>query len=84
MNLNEFFTNKVIYKDTPLKLKEKLEQEISQASLKKKLVLANALANMVFAKIDNMKMPLKFLFHALCVNLILLIMKALFLVIFAP
>ncbi len=33
MNLNEFFTNKVIYKDTPLKLKEKLEQEISQASL---------------------------------------------------
>ncbi len=40
MNLNEFFTNKVIYKDTPLKLKEKLEQEISQASLEKKLVLA--------------------------------------------
>ncbi len=33
MNLNEFFTNKVIYKDTPLKLKEKLEQEISQASV---------------------------------------------------
>ncbi|GAA9386316.1 hypothetical protein BTM416_14960 [Helicobacter pylori] len=53
MNLNEFFTNKVIYKDTPLKLKEKLEQEISQASLKKKLVLANILANMVFAKISN-------------------------------
>lgn len=57
MNLNEFFTNKVIYKDTPLKLKEKLEQEISQASLKKKLVLANALANMVFAKIDNENAP---------------------------
>ncbi|GAA7401544.1 hypothetical protein MM0348_07450 [Helicobacter pylori] len=53
MNLNEFFTNKVIYKDTPLKLKEKLEQEISQASLKKKLVLAN----MVFAKIDNENAP---------------------------
>lgn len=57
MNLNEFFTSKVIYKDTPLKLKEKLEQEISQASLKKKLVLANALANMVFAKIDNENAP---------------------------
>ncbi len=57
MNLNEFFTNKVIYKDTPLKLKEKLEQEISQASLEKKLVLANALANMVFAKIDNENAP---------------------------
>ncbi len=57
MNLNEFFTNKVIYKDTPLKLKEKLEQEISQASLKKKLVLANALANMVFAKIDDENAP---------------------------
>ncbi len=57
MNLNEFFTNKVIYKDTPLKLKEKLEQEISQASLKKKLVLANALSNMVFAKIDNENAP---------------------------
>ncbi len=57
MNLNEFFTNKVIYKDTPLKLKEKLEQEISQASLKKKLVLANALANMVFAKIGNENAP---------------------------
>ncbi|GAA7406842.1 hypothetical protein MM0349_10030 [Helicobacter pylori] len=53
MNLNEFFTNKVIYKGTPLKLKEKLEQEISQASLKKKLVLAN----MVFAKIDNENAP---------------------------
>ncbi|GAA9833470.1 hypothetical protein VN0532_06590 [Helicobacter pylori] len=57
MNLNEFFTNKVIYKDTPLKLKEKLEQEISQASLEKKLVLANALANMVFAKISNENAP---------------------------
>lgn len=57
MNLNEFFTNKVIYKDTPLKLKEKLEQEISQASLEKKLVLANALANMVFAKIDDENAP---------------------------
>ncbi|MGL2389721.1 hypothetical protein ACOWL4_03545 [Helicobacter pylori] len=53
MNLNEFFTNKVIYKDTPLKLKNKLEQDISQASLEKKLILANELANMVFAKIDN-------------------------------
>ncbi|MGT0056662.1 hypothetical protein [Helicobacter pylori] len=57
MNLNKFFTSKVIYKDTPLKLKEKLEQEISQASLEKKLVLANALANMVFAKIDNENAP---------------------------
>ncbi len=57
MNLNEFFTNKVIYKDTPLKLKEKLEQEISQASLKKNLVLANALANMVFAKVGNENAP---------------------------
>ncbi|WP_205253996.1 hypothetical protein, partial [Helicobacter pylori] len=49
MNLNEFFTSKVIYKDTSLKLQDKLEQDISQASLKKKLVLANILANMVFA-----------------------------------
>ncbi len=57
MNLNEFFTNKVIYKDTPLKLKEKLEQEISQASLEKKLILANELAHMVFAKIDNENAP---------------------------
>ncbi len=57
MNLNEFFTNKVIYKDTPLKLKEKLEQEISQASLVKKLILANILANMVFAKISNENAP---------------------------
>ncbi|AFI04893.1 hypothetical protein HCW_08180 [Helicobacter cetorum MIT 00-7128] len=50
MNLNEFFTNKVVYKDTPLKFKDTLEQEISQASLIKKLILANALANMVFHK----------------------------------
>ncbi len=57
MNLNEFFTHKIIYKDTPLKFKDTLEQEISQASLKKKLVLANALANMVFAKIDNENAP---------------------------
>ncbi|MGL2394401.1 hypothetical protein ACOWMP_05040 [Helicobacter pylori] len=51
MNLNDFFTSKVIYKDTSLKLQDKLEQDISQASLKKKLVLANILANanMVFA-----------------------------------
>ncbi len=27
MNLNEFFTNKVIYKDTPLKLKENLAKK---------------------------------------------------------
>ncbi|GAA8622473.1 hypothetical protein KYTH76_09320 [Helicobacter pylori] len=66
MNLNEFFTNKVIYKDTPLKLKEKLEQEISQASLKKKLVLANALANMVFAKIDNENAPKILISHFMC------------------
>lgn len=57
MNLNEFFTNKVIYKDTPLKLKNKLEQDISQASLEKKLILANELAHMVFAKIDNENAP---------------------------
>ncbi len=57
MNLNEFFTSKVIYKDTSLKLQDKLEQDISQASLKKKLVLANILANMVFAKIDNENAP---------------------------
>ncbi|MGL2460275.1 hypothetical protein ACOWM9_05025 [Helicobacter pylori] len=49
MNLNDFFTSKVIYKDTSLKLQDKLEQDISQASLKKKLVLANILANIVFA-----------------------------------
>ncbi len=59
MNLNEFFTHKIIYKDTPLKFKDTLEQEISQASLKKKLVLANALANMVFSKIDNENAPKK-------------------------
>ncbi|WP_165514170.1 hypothetical protein [Helicobacter pylori] len=50
MNLNDFFTSKVIYKDTSLKLQDKLEQDISQASLEKKLILANILANMVFAK----------------------------------
>ncbi|GAA9926553.1 hypothetical protein VN0860_12380 [Helicobacter pylori] len=66
MNLNEFFTNKVIYKDTPLKLKEKLEQEISQASLKKKLVLANALANMVFAKISNENAPKILISRLMC------------------
>ncbi|AGL69081.1 hypothetical protein VQW74_04695 [Helicobacter pylori] len=66
MNLNEFFTNKVIYKDTPLKLKEKLEQEISQASLKKKLVLANALSNMVFAKIDNENAPKILISRLMC------------------
>ncbi len=33
MNLNEFFTHKIIYKDTPLKFKDTLEQEISQASV---------------------------------------------------
>lgn len=83
MNLNEFFINKVIYKDTPLKLKEKLEQEISQASLKKKLVLANALANMVFAKIDNENAP-KILISRFMCKFNPIIMKALFLVIFAP
>ncbi|GAA7703643.1 hypothetical protein HpCOL10_14760 [Helicobacter pylori] len=57
MNLNDFFTSKVIYKDTSLKLQDKLEQDISQASLKKKLVLANILANMVFAKINNENAP---------------------------
>ncbi len=57
MNLNEFFTHKIIYKDTPLKFKDTLEQEISQASLEKKLVLANTLANMVFAKISNENAP---------------------------
>lgn len=57
MNLNEFFTSKVIYKDTPLKLKNKLEQDISQASLEKKLILANELAHMVFAKIDDENAP---------------------------
>ncbi len=72
MSLNEFFTNKAIYKDTPLKLKEKLEQEISQASLKKKLVLANALAkanalaNMVFAKIDNENAPKILISRLMC------------------
>ncbi len=50
MNLNEFFTHKIIYKDTPLKFKNTLEQEISQASLKKKLVLANALAKWCLLK----------------------------------
>ncbi|MGL2449085.1 hypothetical protein [Helicobacter pylori] len=55
MNLNDFFTSKVIYKDTSLKLQDKLEQDISQASLKKKLVLANILANMVFA--NHAKLP---------------------------
>ncbi|PDW43931.1 hypothetical protein BB429_07970 [Helicobacter pylori] len=49
MNLNEFFTHKIIYKDTPLKFKDTLEQEISQASLVEKLILANILANMVKA-----------------------------------
>lgn len=66
MNLNEFFINKVIYKDTPLKLKEKLEQEISQASLKKKLDLANALANMVFAKISNENAPKILISRLMC------------------
>ncbi len=83
MNLNEFFTNKVIYKDTPLKLKEKLEQEISQASLKKKLVLANALSNMVFAKIDNENAP-KILISRLMCKFSPIDYEALFLVIFAP
>ncbi|WRD81038.1 hypothetical protein E5E69_07180 [Helicobacter pylori] len=66
MNLNEFFTNKVIYKDTPLKLKEKLEQEISQASLEKKLILANELAHMVFAKIDDENAPKIFISRFMC------------------
>ncbi len=57
MNLNEFFTHKIIYKDTPLKFKDTLEQEISQASLVEKLILANILANMVFAKISNENAP---------------------------
>lgn len=57
MNLNEFFTHKIIYKDTPLKFKDTLEQEISQASLEKKLILANELAHMVFAKIDDENAP---------------------------
>ncbi|WP_208356448.1 hypothetical protein KVE21_04705 [Helicobacter pylori] len=57
MNLNEFFMHKIIYKDTPLKFKDTLEQEISQASLVEKLILANILANMVFAKISNENAP---------------------------
>lgn len=65
MNLNEFFTNKVIYKDTPLKLKEKLEQEISQASLVEKLILANILANM-FAKISNENAPKILISRLMC------------------
>ncbi|WQU28485.1 hypothetical protein KVE66_04685 [Helicobacter pylori] len=66
MNLNEFFTSKVIYKDTPLKLQDKLEQDISQASLKKKLVLANILSNMVFAKIDNENAPKVLISRFMC------------------
>ncbi|WRA25649.1 hypothetical protein KVJ87_04645 [Helicobacter pylori] len=66
MNLNDFFTSKVIYKDTSLKLQDKLEQDISQASLKKKLVLANILANMVFAKIDNENAPKVLISRFMC------------------
>ncbi|PDW40807.1 hypothetical protein BB424_07560 [Helicobacter pylori] len=66
MNLNKFFTSKVIYKDTSLKLQDKLEQDISQASLKKKLVLANILANMVFAKIDNENAPKVLISRFMC------------------
>ncbi len=66
MNLNEFFTNKVIYKDTPLKLKNKLEQDISQASLEKKLILANELAHMVFAKISNENAPKILISRLMC------------------
>ncbi|WRC57777.1 hypothetical protein E5L08_02580 [Helicobacter pylori] len=66
MNLNDFFTSKVIYKDTSLKLQDKLEQDISQASLKKKLVLANILANMVFAKIDNENAPKILISRLMC------------------
>ncbi|WRA23749.1 hypothetical protein KVK48_02475 [Helicobacter pylori] len=66
INLNEFFTSKVIYKDTPLKLQDKLEQDISQASLEKKLILANILANMVFAKIDNENAPQVLISRFMC------------------
>ncbi len=66
MNLNEFFTSKVIYKDTPLKLKNKLEQDISQASLEKKLILANELAHMVFAKISNENAPKILISRLMC------------------
>ncbi len=64
MNLNEFFTSKVIYKDTPLKLKNKLEQDISQASLEKKLILANELV--VFAKISNENAPKILISRLMC------------------
>lgn len=66
MNLNDFFTSKVIYKDTSLKLQDKLEQDISQASLEKKLILANILANMVFAKIDNENAPQVLISRFMC------------------
>ncbi|GAA7390668.1 hypothetical protein BD0138_10530 [Helicobacter pylori] len=66
MNLNEFFTHKIIYKDTPLKFKDTLEQEISQASLVEKLILANILANMVFAKISNENAPKILISRLMC------------------
>ncbi|MGL2413915.1 hypothetical protein ACOWL6_07500 [Helicobacter pylori] len=66
ISLNKFFTSKVIYKDTPLKLQDKLEQDISQASLEKKLILANILANMVFAKIDNENAPQILISRLMC------------------
>ncbi|PDW13815.1 hypothetical protein BB387_00435 [Helicobacter pylori] len=66
MNLNDFFTSKVIYKDTPLKLQDKLEQDISQASLVEKLILANILANMVFAKISNENAPKILISRLMC------------------
>ncbi|QQW64539.1 hypothetical protein HGI45_02995 [Helicobacter pylori] len=66
INLNKFFTSKVIYKDTSLKLQDKLEQDISQASLEKKLILANILANMVFAKIDNENAPKVLISRFMC------------------
>lgn len=62
MNLNEFFTHKIIYKDTPLKFKDTLEQEISQASLVEKLILAN----MVFAKISNENAPKILISRLMC------------------
>ncbi|MCQ2729627.1 hypothetical protein JT153_05940 [Helicobacter pylori] len=66
INLNEFFTHKIIYKDTPLKFKDTLEQEISQASLVEKLILANILANMVFAKISNENAPKILISRLMC------------------